>query len=354
MNDEEGRDLRSFAASDHDPVKGHPARRLLAIVLVGMVALAAVVFVAVNASQISGFAVQLTKLEPRWFLAAGLAQLATYGCVAHVWRRVLARVGAPLPFLRLYPISLAKLFADQALPSGGLSGGLFFLHALGQRGVAQKTAFTVFVFATVSFFAAFLAATMISLFALAVADKAPPLIAKSVAAFSAMVILLAMIGFVIFVFRPRHTPRWIRKTPWAAKASAFAAEAMHQIASERRLFFEATIIQFIVRMIDGATVCFVFLAIGAPVDYGVCLVAVVIGSVAATIGMIPMGLGTFEAGMIASLTVFAVPVEDALTATLVYRGLSLWLPLIPGFFIIQREMLRIKSARFHKVGSASS
>ncbi len=105
--------------------------------------------------------------------------------------------------------------------------------------------------------------------------------------------------------------------------------------------------------IDGATVYFVFLAIGAPVDYDVCLVGVVIGSVAATIGMIPMGLGTFEAGMIASLTVFGVPVEDALTATLVYRGLSLWLPLIPGFFIIQREMLRIKSANFHKVDSSS-
>jgi len=163
-----------------------------------------------------------------------------------------------------------------------------------------------------------------------------------------------MIGFVTFVFRPRRTPRWIQKTPWAAKASAFAVEAMHQIASERRLFFEATTVQFIVRMIDGATVNFAFLAIGAPVDYGICLVGVVIGSVSATIGLIPMGLDTFEAGMIASLTVFGVPVEDALTATLVYRGLSLWLPLIPGFLLfngkccgLNQQFLRSRNSLAH-------
>lgn len=34
----------------------------------------------------------------------------------------------------------------------------------------------------------------------------------------------------------------------------------------------------------------------------------------------------------------------ALTATLVYRGLTLWLPLLPGFFIIQREFLRARGA----------
>jgi len=187
MNEEKADGAKALASRGPAPRRVSSARRRLAFLLAGAVALAAVALVAINSSEISGFAMQLAKLEPRWFLAAGLAQLTTYACVAHVWRRVLARVNAPLSFLRLYPISLAKLFADQALPSGGLSGAVFFLHALGQRGVAQKPAFTVFVFATVSFFAAFLAATMISLFALAVADRTPPLLAKSVAAFSAMI-----------------------------------------------------------------------------------------------------------------------------------------------------------------------
>jgi uncharacterized membrane protein YbhN (UPF0104 family) len=331
-----------------------PARRRLAFILVGVVALAAVILVSVHSSEISGFAAQVTKLEPGWFLAAALAQLATYGCVAHVWRRVLTRAGTPLPFFRLYPLSLAKLFADQALPSGGVSGAVFFLHALGQRGVPQKTAFTVFIFATVSFFTAFLAATMISLFAIAAAEKAPPLLAESIALFSAVIFLFALLGFLYFVFRPDHPPVWLQKTPWADKALAFIDEAFRQIASKRRLFFEVTIIQLVVRMIDGATLYFIFLAIGAPIDYGVAFVGVVIGSVAATIGPIPMGLGAFETGMMTSVNVFGVPIETALTATLVYRGLSLWLPLIPGFFVIQREMLQIKSSDYRGLDFADA
>ena len=59
-----------------------------------------------------------------------------------------------------------------------------------------------------------------------------------------------------------------------------------------------------------------------------------------------MGLGTFKAGMIAALSVFGVPLKSALTATLIYRGVALWLPLIPGFIIIQRELLRLKQAIF--------
>ncbi len=326
------------------PVRAKSSRRRLAFALVGVIALSAVIMLAVNLGEIGEFAEQAMQLNPRWFLAAGLAQLGTYGLVAHVWRRVLARAAAPLPFFSLYPLSIAKLFADQALPSGGVSGAVFFLHALGQRGVAQKDAFSVFVFATASFFTAFLAATMISLFALASANGAPPALARSIAAFSAIILSLAMLGFVVFVFRPERTPAWLRKTRWAARASTFLGEALQGIANERRLFFEAAVVQFMVRMVDAVTLYFVFLAIGAPAGYGICFVGVVIGSVAATVGPIPMGLGTFEAGMIASMTVFGVSVENALTATLVYRGLSLWLPLAPGFFIIQKEMLRIKSA----------
>ena len=60
-------------------------------------------------------------------------------------------------------------------------------------------------------------------------------------------------------------------------------------------------------------------------------------SVAATVAPMPMGLGTFEAGMMATLNVFGMSIEGALTATLLFRGLSLWLPLIPGFYIIQTK-----------------
>lgn len=269
-----------------------------------------------------------------------LSQLATYGCLAWVWSRVLSRVGAPQPFLSLFPLSLAKLFADQAVPPNGVSGAVFFLHALGQRGVPHRLAFAVFAFNTAAFFVAFLTATMIGFAALGTAKNTPPALAASVAAFAAIILLFLIAGFFVFVLHPSNPPRWAKRIPKYEDAREWVQTAAKQINAERVLFLEASILQFAIRMIDGATLMLVFFAIGGSISYSACFFAVVIASVTASIGPIPMGLGTFEAGMVTALKLFGASIEDALTATLIFRGLSLWLPLLPGFYIIQREILR--------------
>jgi hypothetical protein len=38
------------------------------------------------------------------------------------------------------------------------------------------------------------------------------------------------------------------------------------------------------------------------------------------------------------LRLFGVPFEAALSATLLFRGLTLWLPLIPGGLLLRQEM----------------
>ncbi len=270
-----------------------------------------------------------------------MSQLATYAGVAIVWSRVLTRVGYPLRLSTLYPLAIAKLFADQAVPSGGVSGAAFFFHALGRRAVPNRIAFSVFVFATTAFFVAFLSAAMISFAALAFAGGATPALSASVAAFAAVILFLLVCVFAIFVLGFK-APSWVTSHRRYEDFSRWIATATRQISAHRRLFLEATIIQLAVRFIDGLTLYLAFMAIGYPAPFAACFVAVAMASVAATVAPMPMGLGTFEAGMIATLSVFGVSVENALTATLVFRGLSLWLPLAPGFFIIQREILRKK------------
>ena len=61
-----------------------------------------------------------------------------------------------------------------------------------------------------------------------------------------------------------------------------------------------------------------------------------------------MGVGTFEAGSIAALALAGLPIEAALTATLLFRGLSLWIPLIPGFLISQHELGHTSTPAFGK------
>lgn len=51
-----------------------------------------------------------------------------------------------------------------------------------------------------------------------------------------------------------------------------------------------------------------------------------------------MDLGTFEASCVAMLHVLQVPLEVALTATLLLRGFTVWLPTLPGLWLAQRAL----------------
>jgi uncharacterized membrane protein YbhN (UPF0104 family) len=65
-----------------------------------------------------------------------------------------------------------------------------------------------------------------------------------------------------------------------------------------------------------------------------------IASVAATVGPTPLGLGTFESVCVATLTLVGVSLEAAPTATLLLRGLTFRLPMLPGLLIARRELRR--------------
>jgi uncharacterized membrane protein YbhN (UPF0104 family) len=60
----------------------------------------------------------------------------------------------------------------------------------------------------------------------------------------------------------------------------------------------------------------------------------------ATIGPIPVGLGTFEATSVGMLSLLGVSVEAALAATLLLRALTFWLPMLPGIWLARREIRR--------------
>jgi len=61
-------------------------------------------------------------------------------------------------------------------------------------------------------------------------------------------------------------------------------------------------------------------------------------SMAATLGPIPLGLGTFEAACVGMLSLPGVAIETALAATLLQRGLTFWLPMLPGLWLARREI----------------
>ena len=123
------------------PLLGRRRTPWLIGLLAGVSALAALVLFITHAGDITTFARQAANAKAGPLFAALGAQAAPYLIASYVWFHFLRRIDAPLPFASLVPLSFAKLFADQAIPSGGLSGAAFFLFALTRRGVPDKAAF---------------------------------------------------------------------------------------------------------------------------------------------------------------------------------------------------------------------
>jgi uncharacterized membrane protein YbhN (UPF0104 family) len=55
------------------------------------------------------------------------------------------------------------------------------------------------------------------------------------------------------------------------------------------------------------------------------------------VSLIPGGVGAFEGVQILMLGLLKVPVNAGLAATLMLRAFVLWIPIIPGFFVLKHE-----------------
>ena len=79
----------------------------------------------------------------------------------------------------------------------------------------------------------------------------------------------------------------------------------------------------------------VLLSVGAEIDWPVALLAISLGALAGALIPTPGGIGGAEAGIAAALIAFSIPAPVAVTAALLYRGLTYWTPLLPGYFAFQ-------------------
>lgn len=81
-------------------------------------------------------------------------------------------------------------------------------------------------------------------------------------------------------------------------------------------------------------------AVGHPTGFLTAFASFIIASVLATLLVVPGGLGTFEGASVAMLHLFGVPLAPALAATLLLRGFTFWLPMLPGLWLARKEMFQ--------------
>jgi glycosyltransferase 2 family protein len=304
----------------------------------GLLTLFALVLVVLHFGTIEQFTRLAWAARPEWFLLACVAQVATYGCASLVWRQALRRAGHPRSLSTLVPLGIAKLFTDQVVPSGGVSGAILVARGLARRGVPATVTMAVLLVGLVSYFGAYLASVLTSLGILWLHNRANAALFVVVAIFVAIVV--AIPTGVLWMKQWAHClpAIWVRRLPGTALLLKAIAESPTDLLRDPILLAETVILEFAVFALDALTLWLVFRALGDTPALWVAYVSFIMASMAATLGPIPLGLGTFEAACVGMLSLLGIAIETALAATLLLRGLTFWLPMVPGLWLAKREI----------------
>jgi len=304
--------------------------------LFGAAMLAGVIAAALHFAEAEAFLRLAEQAQPWWLGLALLAQAATYALEGEVWRLMARQRGFSLSLGRAYQLSLSKLFLDQALPSAGLSGTIAVARALARNAMPTGGITTAVVVRMVSYYAAYALTLAVSLLIASLYGQTNALVALVAGLFVAYALVFSAMVLALSGRKLRWSGHRILGHPHVRKALRLLEQVDPQLARDPWVLSQASALQLGIIVLDVVTVWMVIASLGySAAPFGV-FASVVLSNLFRSIGILPGGLGSFEAASVLTLKMIGVPVAVALAATLIFRGLSFWLPMLPGFWCSRR------------------
>jgi len=313
--------------------------------LIGLLLLSGLIIAVLNRSEIEQFAELARKAQPFWLCAAAVLQVGTYFSVAAGWRAALSHTEKSLALPSMVPLAIAKLFSDQAMPSGGMSGNALLVTALKHRGIPKPICMATLLVSVVCSYAADLFAAALSVALLWFFHQLQPWILIVAGIFALFAVTMPSAALWLQRRGTKGLPSWVKRVPKLSRLLGVLSEAPSDLVRNPTVLWTATACQLGVILLDAATLWVMLLAVGQHTSYWIALPSFFLASMVAMIGPIPLGLGTFEATCVTMLHVLGIPVAPALTATLLFRGFTMWLPMLPGMWLARREFAGRKSTK---------
>ena len=308
--------------------------------LLGAALLVAVIAAALHFSEERAFVRVAQETEPWWLAVAVLLQAGTYIAQGGIWRLAGRATACPLSRWTAVELSLAKLFADQALPSAGLSSSILIAKALERREFPSAAVKASVLINIASYHLAYVFALAGALSVLTWHGQGNALVVVT-----AMLFLLFSIGLSLMILAMAGRPLervglYARRLPLVQTTLAFLRGADGRLVRNPRVLGTAIGLQGAIVLLDAATVWTLIGALGVSAPVTGVFASFMIASLFRTMGIVPGGLGMFEATSVLTLRMAGVDLAVALSATLLFRGLSFWLPMVPGYWFSRRALAR--------------
>lgn len=288
------------------------------------------------------------------------AQLLVYLTLAKLFYHFFRVVGTEVPFRALVAPMVELNFVNHIFPSGGVSGFSYLTMRLKPFGVSTAKSTLAQLGRFAMMFMSFIALLLVSLVLLAIEERVSSLMVLAVSAVTFLLlfittVLIYVIGSearisvftttlarfvnrIVHVFRRRHPEtislKNVRKTFLELHEDY---SILRQNPSRMR---KALLWGFLSCAAELALLYIAFVAHGDWVNPGAVIVAYVIANLVGFIAILPGGIGLYEPLMTAVLISGGVSPGVALSATLVYRVISLLLSLISGYALYHRAIQR--------------
>jgi Mg2+-importing ATPase len=330
--------MHRAATIDADTAHATAARVAWPSWVLGAALLVAVIAFGLHFSEERAFVRVAQGVEPWWLAVAVLVQAGTYVAQGGVWRLAARATGNPLSRRTAIALSLAKLFADQALPSAGLSSSILIAKALERRLVPPPAVKASVLINIASYHLAYVIALAAALAILAWSGQGNPVVVVT-----AVVFLLFSIGLSVAILAVAGRPAAradlaARRLRVGQAALAFVTAADGALVRSTRVLGAAIAMQGTIVLLDAATLWTLIAALGVWTPPTAVFASFMVASLFRTMGIVPGGLGMFEATSVLTLRLAGVDMAVALSATLLFRGLSFWLPMIPGYWFSRRAL----------------
>jgi Mg2+-importing ATPase len=304
--------------------------------LLGLAILAALVLVVRHAAEERAFVELVRRAQPDWLLFAILLQAATYPFQAEVLDVVLRPAGVRLGLGALARLVVARLAVDQAIPAAGLGGTVLVVKALEHERVPLPVVMATVVIDTASCYAVYAGGLAAALVIAVGRRHAPTLVVVGAIVFVVFSLALTF-GFLGFAGRAEGpiAHRLARLRPLGV-GLRMVEQADPRLSHSPRLLADACACQAAIVVLDAATVWVLIASLGATASFAGVFASFMMSTLIRLVGLLPGGLGVFEAASVVTLRLIGVELSVALSATLLFRGLSFWLPLAPGLWFSRR------------------
>lgn len=329
---------KNSALSASTETEKKPARKVRFFWIGQIFFLIALVMMALHWSDGQVLLSLITHIQLKRLGLAVLLQLGTYVCVTAIWKVVLQSCGVFISTPNLFALSLAKLFSDQTVPSFGLSGSVVAMRGfIRRKSTAAAAAAAVIMNTTSRYLPYFLLFTT----AIGIVWKNHMLnrgLRYLAITFTILILFLTLaVLALIWTILNKKAPKFIQRIPKLAGFLKTVQTIPQNIFKNVPLWLLAFSANAAIFLLDSSTLWVLLSSLGTAVQLSHVFASFMISSAVTDLAILPGRVGVFESSSIALLHLFGIPIEQAITATILFRGLTYWLPMIPGFIITRRE-----------------